>query len=288
MQSAEEIFYKEFMQMMYKRRGINNMFSVYNMDVPSESLGRIVNRDMLKISGVSEEYYSKLNETEAMLWSHGKLARRKYDYKGEYIKENGRYVTQEVTLPHECVAVISPIKIGVPTKYKPKEKFEYVDCIHRKLEDGTTEVRYVYIVPRNYCYKLNQTALVMSQTKLRSFYAGSSVSLTNGHIIYLYIIPYKPRLNTPRNYRILSTKTDIDYNKEIGALFSYWLSKGYIFPMEICRMDENTRGRTNMSIEEIPPSLDEYVRYNPDVSLAKVDTISDMWEDGNAEFSEEV
>ena len=167
MKSAEQIFVQEFRQMQAQLRANNPMFDMYSLSVPKESLGNIVTRDMVYIKGIDEEYYNNLNNTEAMIWSHGKLCRRTFDYKGEYIKdENGNYVTKDVTLPHECIAVISTVKIGVPVKFKPKKPFEYVDCIARQLPDGTKETCYVYIIPREYCYKLNQTALVMSSYSL--------------------------------------------------------------------------------------------------------------------------
>lgn len=280
MKSAEQIFVQEFKQMQAQLKANNPLFDMYSLEIPKESLGTITTRDMVIIKGIQEEYYDKLNNTEALIWSHGKLCRRKFDYKGEYIKDdNGNYVTQDVTLPHECIAIISTVRLGVPTKFKPKQAFEYVDCITRTGADGKKEICYVYIIPREYCYKLNQTALVMSLTKLRSYYSGASFALRNGYTIYLYVIPYKPTTTRTRSYRLLSTKTSIDYSTELQGLMSAWLQMGVLYNPQLCELYEGLEGRTNISMEEYASSVDEYVRYDPEKNLAKVDTLNEMWGD---------
>lgn len=280
MKSAEQIFVQEFKQMQAQLRASNPMFDMYSLEIPKESLGNIVTRDMVYIKGIPEEYYDKLNNTEAMIWSHGKLCRRTFDYKGEYIKDdNGNYVTKDVTLPHECIAVISTVKIGVPVKFKPKQAFDFVDCITRTLPDGTKETCYVYIVPRKYCYKLNQTALVMSMNKLRTYYSGACFALRNGYSLYLYVVPYRPTTNRAKSYRVLATKTDIDYSTEIGYLMNYWLSKGVLYPPQMCELYEGLEGKNSVAVEEFASSIEEYVRYNPEKNLAKIDTLNEMWGD---------
>lgn len=280
MKTAEQIFVQEFKQMQAQLRANNPMFDMYSLAVPKESLGDIVKKDMVYIKGIDEEYYNTLNNTEALIWSHGKLCRRKFDYKGEYIRDDkGNYVTQDVVLPHECIAIISTVKIGVPVKFKPKKAFEYVDCVSRPKADGTKEMCYVYIVPREYCYKLNQTALVMSMNKLRTYYSGASLSLRNGYTLFLYVIPYKPTSTRAKNYRVLATKTDIDYSQEINTLLSNWVNSGVLYQPQMCELYEGLEGKTSVAIEEFASSIDEYVRYNPEQNLAKVDTLNEMWGD---------
>ena len=280
MPTLEEMFVKEFNQMMNQRRANTPLFDVFKLDLPQGVEGEINKRDMVLIHGITEEYYKGLNDTEAILWSDGKLVRRKFDYQGKFIKKDGRYETQEVTLPHECVAVISDENIAVPVKFKSKEAFEYVDCIQKQNPDGTKTIKRVYIVPRTYCYKLAQTALVMSLTKLRSYYFGGSYSLQNGYTLYMYVIPYRPRATVARNYRVISTKTDIDYSEEINKIIGYWNSRGYLFNANDCALFEGIRGRENMAYENFPPTVDTYVRYNPEQNMAKQDMNTNVWDDG--------
>jgi len=271
--------------MLNQRRAINSGFGMSGIDLPTRDYD-ISTREKVVIKGIVEDYYNVLNDSEAMIWSHGKLSKRKFDYKGEFIKDdNGHYITEEVVLPHECVAVMSDLKIGVPTKFISKEKFGYVDFVQRKRKDGSKELKYIYIIPRDYCYKLNQTALVLSLTKLRSYYAGSSVALQNGYILYMYVIPYKPTSKRFKNYLIVKTKTSVDYSDEINELVQYWNSRGYLFDYEMCQVYSGLDGRTNVAYESMPDMMGVYERYDPDKSMAKVDDTSDMW--GESPLDEE-
>lgn len=289
MATLEEMFFREFNQMMNQRHAANPMFSIQNLDVPKGALGEINKFDMVYVKGITEEYYSKLNNTEAYLWSGGKLSRRKYDHTGKYIMKDGKYDIQEVTLPHECVAIISDENISVPVRFKPKESFEYVDCVQRTNPDGTKTVKRVYIVPREYCYKMAQTALVISLTKLKSYYLGGSYSFQHGYVVYIYVIPYKPRSNISRSYRILATKTDIDYTEEINSLVAYWNQRGYLFNKEDCTLYEGIKGRDNLAYEYFPPTVEAYERYKPDLSMAKQDLNDMSWDDNfdSDDFTEE-
>lgn len=270
---------------MNRRRAITGNFGLYDIEVPVFSDG-ISQREKVYIKGISEQYYDILNDSEAMLWSHGKLSRREFDSQGNFIKDkDGNYKVKEVVLPHECVAVLSDLQIGVPTKFTSKEGFTYVDYVQRKLPNGELEVKYVYIIPREYCYKLNQTALVISYTKLRSYYSGIAIALTNGYTLYMYVIPYKPTMNRPHSYRVLCTKTSIDYKAESDACSSFWYSKGMLFPYEYCVLNEGVKGRSNVAYETLPDVMSDFVRYDAERSMAKVDDTADMW--GEGDYSDE-
>lgn len=278
--TLEELFCREFNQMMLQRKANTGLFNLSALDLPEGVFGEICTRDKVIIKNIEEEYYSLLNNSGALLWSHGKLSKRKFDYRGEFIKKDGKYVVEPVTLPHESVAVISDVKIGVPTKFKSKESFDYVDVLHRKNKDGSVDVRYVYIVPREYCYKLNQTALVLSLNKLRVYYYGSSVCLQNGYVLYMYIIPYKATSTRNTNYRVLDTGTDLDeYQTKIDSLIQYWYSRGYLFNYEACQLYEGVKGRTNIAYETLPVIKDSYQRYDEEKSMASVDDTQNLWEE---------
>lgn len=279
MKTLEEIFYSEFNQMVNKRRANTQNFSLSSLPLPQME-SEISTRDMVHIGGIAEEYYNLLNNTDNMLWSHGKLSRRTYDYKGEFIKDkDGNYVVQGVTLPNDCVAILSDTKLCVPNSFRSKEAFEYVDYVQRATSNGGIERKYVYIIPREYCYKLNQTALVLSLTKLRNYYSGSSVILTNGYTVYMYVIPYKPRNNRMHNYRVLCTKCSLDYGGDIGNIIKLWSSKGLLFPYESCALYEGVAGKSNVAYEIFPDTIETFERYNQDVSMSKVeDDLDNLWE----------
>lgn len=272
------MFCKEFTKMMNMRKAMTPSFDLQQLDVSPKSVGEVINNDKVYIKGIEEEYFSNLNDTEAIVWSGGKLKRRKYDYQRNYIRDkNGNYVTEDVVIPHDSIAIVSDKRIGVKTDFKSKENFINVEMIQSK-EDPSI-VRYIYIVPRKYCYKLNQTALILSLNKMRSYYQGVSLAMTNGYTIFVYIIPYKPTRNVYKPYRILCTKTDIDYSVELQALQEYWLKRGYIFNPDDCVIEEGYKGRDNMAYEVMPIVLDEYVRYDEEKNMSKEDEdLENLWE----------
>ena len=280
MATLEEIFYKEFNGMMQQLKVNNGILNINEVPMPPEasSYFKMEKHDIVAIQGINDEYYSKLNNTESLLWNSGQLKRRRFDYKGEFMKDkDGHQLYDDVTLPHECVAVISDVKLGVPLKYKPSEPFEYVDMVSNK--DGL--VKYVYIVPRKYCYKVTQVALVLSLNKMRVYWDGIAIALKNGNVVYLYTIPYKPSTQM-HNYRILHTKTSSDFSKELIMIRDYWLSIGYMFDPQKCTMLEAPKGRENMALQIQPSVLEEYIRFDTSKPLGVADEEFDI--DENEEF----
>lgn len=273
MASLDEIFYKEFTQTMLQLKGLSGVFELSSVPLPPDAakVFSVESHDKAILSQIGEQYYSKLTGEEVRIWHGGKLYRRKYDYQGKYmVGDDGKFVVEDVVLPQDCLAVISERSIGVPTKFESKEGFQYVDMVTRTDSGGNKQVRYVYIVPRRYCYKLNQVALVLSLSKLRRYYSGVALSLKNGHVLYVYVIPYKPRNVTP-GYRILHCKTSCDFTTELVMLRDYWVQSGYMFNPAECAMLEVVHGRVNMAYLPLDGVMDEYVRFNADKSMGEAD-----------------
>lgn len=263
MQYLDDIFFNEFTQMMRQLKSINGNVSL--SDIPlSDDLAKkcvVLNKQLVRIKGITDEVYSGLNDTTAILWVKPNLARRKYDSAGKFIQKDGKYVFEEVDVPHECVAIISDKQLGVKTKYKPVEKFVYVDFLTKDGDDNKR--KYIYIVPRKYCFKVTQTALIVSHNKMtRAFYSGVSVSCQNGNILFLYVIPFMPS-STQKAFRVLATGTDPNSLFNLaGEIFKYWVNVGYAFnPME-CEMLDCTKGRSNMAFESFAGRIDLYSEYS--------------------------
>lgn len=270
MVDLDTMWCREFVQMMNQRKAQNPDFNINEIPLPEGVCMEPEAFDKVLIRGISEEYYSKLNNTEARIWNGGALYRRKYDYKGEYIRnKDGNYETTHVPVPNDCIAVMSDVKIGVPNKFKSDEPFEYVDALTRTKDDGTLDFHtFVYIIPRKYCYKLSQTALVIGIDKLRNYYEGVSVATVQGYYLNIYIIPYKPTRKVYTRYRVLTTKTSIDYRVEIQAIMNYWLNSGFIFNPSFCETESGYKGRENMAVEHFPIVLEEYIRYDENKSMS--------------------
>lgn len=270
MPSLDEIFYKEFNQMLSQRKAQCGVVGLYDLVLPDDvANGKIDTHEKVFINGITDEYYSKLNNTENILLSRPNLKRRKFDYKGEFIKKDDNFVYEEVDVHTGCVAIISKEKLGVPLKYKPNDDFIYVDMISKVTESGEVDRRYIYILPKKYCYKLNQVALVISLNKMRVYYNGISMALQNGNVIYLYTIPYKPS-KSERSYRCIGTKTSLDFSQELNSIRDFWLKNNILFDYQSCELYEGVKGRSNVAYEEFPQVLESYIRYNPDKSLADV------------------
>ena len=273
MASLDEIFYKEFTQMMYQLKGMNGVTNLEEVPLPPECADRffIEKKPKVYIGDIREEYYSKLAGTEALLWGTSALKKRKFDHNGEFMKDkDDNYILQDVICPSGNIAIVSDISIGVPTKFKSREGCQYVDMISKELPDGRKIYRFVYIIPKKYCYKLNQTALVLSWNKLRRFYSGVGISLTNGSTLYVYIVPYSPT-KTAHNYRVLMTKTSVDYTEEIEMLRDFWIRTGYMFNPEVCQIYDYVKGRENMAILGINGVLEDYERYDLNKSMGTED-----------------
>jgi len=166
----DELFAREFRAMAQQRVALSGALSLYSIPLPASFSGKVENVKKVIVNGVHDEYYSKLNGVECIHWTKPNLRRRRFGSDGKYIcGADGRVITDSVTLPQSCAAVATSVRIAVPLKYKPKEAFDYVDFASRLNPDGSKERRYVYIIPKNYCYAINQLALVLSLNKLRSF-----------------------------------------------------------------------------------------------------------------------
>ena len=143
MQTSDELFFKEFNNLCSARSV--NPISLATIPVSKELLSSRVETsfEQVYISGIEEDYYSKMNGTTAFLLSRPRLVRKKYNSNGDYVKDKeGNYFTEEVTVPTECIAVLSKIKLGVPRTWKPVSKgvYEYVDLL-----SSESELFYIYI-----------------------------------------------------------------------------------------------------------------------------------------------
>lgn len=278
MASLDEIFYKEFTQTMLDLRGINGYCNLNDIPLPPEAEGRflIEKRNKVVVRGITEEYYSKLDEKEALLWGSSALRRRKYDYKGEFIKDKeGKYVLEDVPCPHDSTAIISPISIHVPASFKSKENSKYVDMVTKKGLDGSLMHRFVYIVPKKYCYMLKQTALVLSWNKLRRFYSGTMLAMQNGSYLYVYVVPYNPT-SQAKTYRVLHCKTSIDYSSELVMLRDYWIKNNIIFNPSWCQLDDFVRGRENMAYMVLNSTEDVYERFDLSKPMGEEETFDEV------------
>lgn len=277
MKSLDMIFAKEFKMTCQQRLARTGAININQIPVPDGMMTPVVPKfrkmNKVLIRGIRIEYFAELNNTTAYLWLKPNLRRRKFDRFGKFKKENGHFLFDDVVLPQDCAAIISEKSIRVPLAFK-QEGFDYVDFL---VIDGKTY--YIYVVPKENCYKLNELALVISVNRLRSFYSSMELKLQSGSTIYLSVVPFQPTRAEALSYRVLSLSMKRDFSKEWSVLYAYWVEKGVLYPRELTELADYSGGVANVAYRELDATLEEYQRYNPDKSLAN---------SGNDDFDNDV
>lgn len=261
----DDLFVKEFKSMMtqLKHRNGNLDLNALPLSHDLSTCCTVSNNPLVVLRGIEDEYYSRLNNQVGILWVRPNLKRRKYGSDGNYIKKNGNFVIEDVSLPQDCIAYVSDFSIGVKTKYKPKEDFSFVDVVSHSV-NGVKSDKYVYIIPKKYAYKVNQTALVLSTNKLtRSFYSGVSLATIYGSYLFMFIIDYKPS-SSHKNYRIMATGTHPDELSKLGNdLINYYIEQGVVFNPSECEVLNATNSKVdNLAKEVFPGVLDLYTMFS--------------------------
>lgn len=279
----DSIFNREFKEMMNSRKAHVTGFALNTIPLPDfKTLPQSSkfsfytgskSRKVALIKGVTEPFFDRLTNTEVELVGRTKLYKRQVLSDGSFRKDaNDSYVADEVTVPQSSVAVLSPISIGlkrvvknergVELEHRPSEGFRYVDYVETK--EGR---KYIYIIPRQYVYRLTLVALMITHNRHRNFYHGTRIALQNGHYVYLYTAPYTYRENMGAH--ILGIKASTDFDKEVKLLLDFWQQKKIMFPIQDTLLSEQVGGVTNLGFQEMEGTLtvEDFKRY--DKSLAE-------------------
>jgi hypothetical protein len=208
------------------------------------------------LRGISDEYYGKLNKTEAVLVGKTQLKRHKFNAKGEYLKDQtGKDIFEDVPVPHDCVAVVSEVKLGVPLKYKSEKNFDFVTVTKFNNKAG-----FVYIIPKKYCVHLNKVALILSANRLRSYYYGLEIMLQNGHTLYLHVVPFRGN-NQDKGQRVLCVKSVNNFSAELKTLIEWWVTKRVIYPMKLTALAESVNGVNNVAYRELGNTCADFEKF---------------------------
>lgn len=288
--SYEKVFYREFKEMMNARKAHITGFSLNSIPLPSfhqESTLKTKfyvgtkTRKLALVKGVSEPFFERLNNTEVELLGRTKLYKRQVLSDGSFRKDkDGNYVVDEVTVPNTSVGVLSPISIGLKRfiedergkkkEHKPSEGYRYVDYVETK--EGR---KYIYIVPKQFVYRLSLVALIITHNRHKNYYHGVRVALQNGHYVYVYTVPYTYRENS--GSLVIGVKASTDFNNEVKRLFDFWQRNGIMFPIESTRLTDQLNGITNLGFQEVEGTLTpgDYKRYHQSLAEEGVDRLED-------------
>ena len=287
----ENVFAKEFSNMMNERKSVNTGFSIN--DIPCPKLGLITADDyvaggkLAHVKGITEPFFSDLNNTNVEVVK-GRTFKKRMSYfdengKTQFRKEkDGQGMTTDINVDKGFVAVYSSVNIHLPNKievngqkknYNPTKGYRFVDFI-----DTDKGRKYLYLIPMQYVYPMELCGLVISLNKHRAYYKGCKVALTNGHYVYIYSIPYKYRENT--GYYLIGAKTSPDFDKEMNKLLDYWMENSILFDLNMTALDSQFKGNINLGIVDIPGTCmpSDYVKFTSAMKSEELDEYDDFSE----------
>lgn len=242
-------FTKEFKQLMTQFKNETRL-NLRQLPIP---FGKPVLVETLLVRGIKDEKYQILNDKYVVKRKVNTIKRNIYKNSGE-LKGSTNYKAKEGN-----VLIITDENLRLPFRYAPSDnKLEYVDY---RVENSKRS--FIYSVPKKYLYRTQQTALVLSQYTKRSHFGGIQMMLTNGHPVYLYIVPLRSVRKADGSIPIL-VKSSTDYRAELAKLQQAWLSRGIIFRRDLLELQSTmSGGSTNLGYKPIEPTLvyegvDEY------------------------------
>lgn len=213
--------------------GCKNVFSI---PLPSQvDTWEVSGTELYGLKGITEPYYSELNnKIVKKLPKNYEAKRRVIDRVTRTFKKDseGNPIYEEVKIPSGSIVVLSEIQIGLPyDRYKitTKDSYGYIDFV---VEGDKT--LYMYIVPKEVCYKVNQTALALSVKSMKN-YSGMGYTTWSSGVIYLHVIPYNPNAKYVGT-KILKTGHSTSYEDEIRHIVDYWVVTGYIPDIKFCKL----------------------------------------------------
>jgi hypothetical protein len=269
MQTHDNLFAKEFKDMMNGRRSMSISFKL--VDLPLPMLESMINGTpkghIAVLRGIKEPFFDRLNGEEVQLVGRTTLQKRQVLSDGTFrLNKDGKNEYTQVPVTHGCVAILSKTSIGLKRtvdgkEHKVSEGFRYVDYV-----DTTSGRKYIYVVPKTYAFRLNMCALVITPNKRRVYFKGCKLALQNGNYVYLYVIPFKYR--ETQDIRILGVKSDYSFDKEVSQIIQYWMSLGVIFDLKKTALADQVNGITNLGIMDLDGTVvsEDYRRF--DISMA--------------------
>lgn len=209
------------------------------------------------IKGIEEEYFSLLNKTMVkQLPKKYEVKRRIIDKATKSFKkdESGSFVYEDIQVPTASAVVISDVQIGLPYKQyvNPPKGYMYVDF----TVDKGSKV-YIYALPKDYLYKVNQTALVVSVKDMKNFWGRGYLTWDSGKV-FLHVIPYNPNAKYVGS-KILKTGTTLDYSSEVKEIIDYWQKVNLIPNVNLCALSTGE----NLCLKSTVVGYDSYIPIEP-------------------------
>lgn len=279
MQSLDTMFLREFRETMRYRKA-NTVMTLSDIPIPEGLQSNLPKRKIAIARGITDEKYKVLNfdktdKTKLSLVGRKKIEQTIYTSDGKpRVDSDGNIKTKDYTVPRDSLAVISELPIS--SLYKSKEGFEFID----RVEMSSGRRKFMYLVPKRYLYEINMCALVVRLDKLRNSYTAIQVTLTNGHKVYIHVVPFKPTKALNSGSKYIKVKPSANFDKEIAELLRYWQEVGVMFNRELTTFLEPVNGVTDCALEQYSTTLDTFMLYDRDKPLDKTvdeDDFTEEW-----------
>lgn len=263
MLTLDQLFYRDFKKMMAVR---SNSPHDISLQVLAEGIETNVEKNLGYIKGIKEPFYDKLNKHTCTLIFKTKVGKPQVLSDGTYrLDANGKEVLDHIPVPRECVLIRSTVNIGLRKKladgslYEQNEHFMYIRY-KDTVKDGERVRYFYYIVPREYVYRLNVNAVVITKSKRKNYYNGLRIALQDGSYVYIYTVPLK---SVRDDTVVLYTGARTDFGAEMMSIYHYWIGKRYAFYYVDCEVDLPDKGEFNLAYSYTGSTLfpEDYVPY---------------------------
>lgn len=246
--SLEDVFVREFKSAV----NINTIKDIYNLPLPPiVNSWEVSGTDVLAVKGITGPF-SALNKTLVKKLPNDIAAKRRVIDKvtrGFKRNEDNSFVYEDYKKPSGSIIVTSnrDINLSYEDYIKPPEGYGYID-----FKGNRNNPTYLYALPKEVLYKVNQTALALSVKAMSSF-NGYGYTTWNMGKIYLCVVPYKPGAKYVET-KILKTGYTLNYSREIKAISDYWESIGLIPDISLCALQSGE----NLCLSHVNVGYNDY------------------------------
>lgn len=228
---------------------------IYSFPLPEISKDwEVSGCELYRVEGIEHDLFKDLNNKVVKGLPKGySVKRRKINKvtRGFLTNDEGEYEYEDFVVPSGSLVVRSKRSLDLPYSIyvKPEDGFGYIDFTET---DGEKE--FLYVIPKEYLYQVNQTALAISVKDMKNYSGMGFKTWTMGYV-YIHVIPYKHTL-TYTGTRILKTGVGLQYNAEIQAILDIWQHAGVIPSIAMCGLEDGTNLCTK-------PTVTGYSDYSP-------------------------
>ena len=227
---------------------------IFKIPLPEEvKYWNISGTDVYKVKGVSDSVFKDLDGDIVKKLPSGTVAKQRVINPVNRLfktNEDGSYVYRDYPTVSGSMVVRSDRDLEIPFAYwkNPKDGYGYVDFVIS--EDYGME--FMYMLPKDCLYKVNQTALVLSVKDMKNYKGMGYNTWSNGKI-FLHVVPYNPNSKYVGS-KVLKTGDSLDYSKEIKTIVDFWQVNNIVPEIRLCSLEDGS----NLCLKPTTVGYEEY------------------------------